>query len=463
MPHVVVVGAGIAGLAAAYEIGLCAPEITVTVVEGADRIGGKLHIGAVGDVLVDSGAEAMLARAPEGVALVRAVGLGDKLVHSGPATASLVIGGAFRPIPAGTLMGVPGDPEAVRAAGVLTEGALARLAAEADAPGGTVNDDVSLGALAGERLGREVVDRLVDPLLGGVYAGRADVLSLQATLPQLAARLRGQGSLVTAAREALAAVPLREGPVFATVRGGLGSLPEAVLRASGAALRLRLPIRAVRRTGHGFRLVGGPVPAPTVLEADAVVIAAPAAMAAGMLAEVAPRAAHELSGVEYASTALVTLVYPRADLPAGSGALVPAVEGHAVKALTFSSQKWPHLAGGPVVVRASVGRHGEEQLLHRDDEDLADLVAGEISALTGAPRRPAAVRVSRWGGALPQYAVGHLDRVRRIRADVASVPGLAVCGAVYEGVGVPACIRTGQQAADRVLAHLGGEGQSAHG
>jgi oxygen-dependent protoporphyrinogen oxidase len=143
--------------------------------------------------------------------------------------------------------------------------------------------------------------------------------------------------------------------------------------------------------------------------------------------------------------------------------LVAPTENRAVKALTFSSQKWAHLAGGPAIVRASVARHGEERVLQRPDDELADLVIADVAALTGVVTRPAEMRVTRWGGALPQYAVGHLDRVRRIRAEVDRVPGLAVCGAAYDGVGVPACIRTGRQAASRVLAHLAVERQSEHG
>ncbi len=464
MAHVVVVGAGIAGLAAAHAIAQEDPAIEITVVDGARRIGGKLSAGEIGGTVVDAGAEAMLARAPEGVDLARAVGLGDDIVHPATGSASLAVDGALRPIPGGTVMGVPADLAAVAAAGVLTDTAMRAVSAEPEHPGAPVTDDVSVGDLVGSRLGAEVVDRLVDPLLGGVYAGRAGVLSLQATVPTLASAMREHGSVVAAARAALAATPRRDGPVFATLRTGLGTLPEVVARASGAKLRLGLPVRLIQAAGAGFRVVLGPVPAPTVLDADAVIVAVPAQKAAGMLGEMTPWAAHELSGIDYASTALVTLAYPGAERwPAGSGVLVAPTENRAVKALTFSSQKWAHLAGGPAIARASVARHGEERVLQRPDDELADLVMADVAALTGVATRPAEVRVTRWGGALPQYAVGHLDRVRRIRAEVDRVPGLAVCGAAYDGVGVPACIRTGRQAASRVLAHLAAERQSEHG
>jgi len=449
MPHIVVVGAGIAGLAAAHALGRAA---SVTVVDGAQRIGGKLTTSVVAGVPVDAGAEAMLARSDEGVALAAEVGLAEEIVHPATSSASLLIGGRLCPIPRGTLMGVPADIEAVRAAGVLSDQAMGRL--EEDPPGPPLGDDATVGSVIGGRLGREVVDRLVDPLLGGVYAGRADVLSLQATVPALARALRLRGSVVAAARAAVAAAPRREGPVFATLRSGLGSLPAAVARASGADFRLGLTVREVLRTEQGFRLIAGAVPAPSLLDADAVIIAVPAPKASRMLGVVAPHAAYELSRIEYASTALITLAYPRTAFPPGSGVLVPASEGRAVKALTFSSQKWEHLAGDIAIVRASIGRHGDASALQVDDDELAALAQLEIAAITGVSARPVEHRVTRWGGGLPQYAVGHLDRVRRIQTDVEQVPGLAVCGAAYEGVGVPACIRSGQLAAARVLADL---------
>jgi protoporphyrinogen/coproporphyrinogen III oxidase len=311
----------------------------------------------------------------------------------------------------------------------------------------------------GRRLGREVVDRLVDPLLGGVYAGRADGLSLRATMPALAAALdRDGGRLVAAARSVVEAAPPDAGPAFAGLDGGLGLLPEAVARASGAEIRLRLPVRRIERTVGGFRLVGGPVPDPVTIAADAVVVAAPAGKAAGLLEGLAPWAAHELAAMEYASVGIVTLAFPASALTGltGSGLLVPTVEGAgAVKAVTYSSRKWRHLAGHDVaIVRASVGRHREARVLHRDDTELVRLVLGQLAALTGIRSAPLAHRVTRWGGALPQYAPGHLERVRRIRADVARVPGLAVCGAAFDGVGVPACIRSGYAAAGTVAEHL---------
>jgi len=479
--HVVIVGAGIAGLAAAHELRRRAPDVRVTVVEGADRIGGKLRVSEVGGLAVDEGAEMFLVRVPEAVELLRRLGLADRVVNPVTTAAGVVVDGVPRPLPAGTVMGVPARPESVR--DLLGAAAAQAVADEPGRPGEPLASDVAVGEYVERRLGRVFVDRLVDPLLGGVYAGRADLLSLQATVPALYAALRADPSLVRAAGSVVGAAapgttavsggagdrgaaPADNRPVFGTLPDGLGALPAAVLAASGAELRLRLPVRDIQRTGSGFRLAAGPTPDPTYLDADAVVVAAPANKAAPMLRTAAPAAAAELGGIEYASMAVVTVVYPGSTPPllgrgpsvAGSGLLVPAVEGRTVKAITFSSAKWAHLAGGHTVVRASVGRYGEPGPLRRDDADLVALVLADLAALTGLSAPPLATRVTRWGGGLPQYAVGHVDLVRRIRAAVAAVPGLAVCGAAYEGVGVPACIRTAHTAVGQVLAALAESG-----
>ena len=330
----------------------------------------------------------------------------------------------------------------------------------------------SVASHVSARLGQEVVDRLVDPLLGGVYAGRSEELSFEATLPGLAAASRRHRSLAEAAAALLPAGAAGNGqpPVFTTLDGGLGLLPAAVAAASGATVRTRSMVRELGRTPRGWRLVIGPASRlsagsqPEQFEAGAVVIALPAAPAARLLAGVSPAAAAALGEIRYASMAVVTLAYPGRAFgaqPRGSGYLVPAVDGHAVKAVTFSTVKWPHLAvrgGGLHIVRCSVGRIGEESILQRDDADLVALAAAELAAATGVSGPPVAARVTRWGGALPQYTVGHLDRVARIRAAVAAHPRLAVCGAAYDGVGIPACVATARAAADQVLSRPAGEG-----
>ena len=275
-------------------------------------------------------------------------------------------------------------------------------------------------------------------------------------MPVLAAACRAEATLTGAVQAALARRTSSGGPVFGTIDGGVSRLVDAVAAASGAEVRLGAPVRSMERAGGGWRVaVGGRVPGEaTTLDADAVVLAVPARPAARLLAGVAPAAAGEVGVLDYASVALVAFAVRGARLPELSGFLVPASEGYAVKALTIFTTKWAHQgrAGGVAVLRASVGRYGDTAVLHHSDDDLAALVHAELGRLLGAPLPvPEAVRVSRWGGALPQYAPGHLDRVARARALLADMPGLALAGAAYDGVGIPACIRSGWAAAERLL------------
>jgi protoporphyrinogen/coproporphyrinogen III oxidase len=387
-----------------------------------------------------------LARVPDALDLVQEVGLGDEIVHPVTTAASVWARGRLRPLPQRTLFGVPSSVWSLR--DVVGGPATARAALDLVLPADHRTHDVSVGALVRRRLGSSVVDLLVDPLLGGVYAGRADELSLQATAPQLAA---ADGSLVHATR---AAVPAGgDAPVFATIRGGMGRLVPAVLAASGASIVAGRLVRRLERTTHGFRVIHGATNDEQAIDADAVVVAVPATPASRLLADVAPAAAAELASIDYASVALVTTVWPAAQItpPAGSGYLVPAVAGRPVKAVTFLSSKWSHVDDGRhIVARCSIGRYGEPGDLQRPDEELADLAVAELALTSGAAGPPVATRVTRWGGGLPQYTVGHVDRVRRIRAAVAGVAGLAVAGAAYDGIGIPACIRSGRAAADQI-------------
>jgi oxygen-dependent protoporphyrinogen oxidase len=482
-PHVVIVGGGISGLAAAFF--LRDEPVRVTVLEGSPRLGGKLSVSEVGGVAVDEGAEALLVTRPEGIALIAEAGLADQRAAPGPTSSALWTLGALRPLPRRQFMGVPSDLAELARSGVLTGDGVARARQDLELPATGRDGDVSVAGYVGGRLGPEVVDRLVDPLLGGVYAGRSAELSFDATLPALAAASRRYRSLAEAAGSLLPAPPTQASPgqapasgppaggtraggsVFTTLAGGLGTLPAYLAKASGAEARTSVMVRELTPAPGGWRLTVGSAAAPEQVDADAVIIAIPARPAQRLLASVpgASAAAAALGGISYASMAIVTLAYPRSAFPGPglaalgwSGYLVPAVDGRAVKAVTFSSVKWPHLTehdAGPLeIVRCSVGRIGEEALLQRSDDELAALAAAELAQATGAASGPAAVRVTRWGGALPQYTVGHLDRVVAIRAGVAAQPGLAVCGAAYDGVGIPACVATARSAVSQVLAFL---------
>jgi protoporphyrinogen/coproporphyrinogen III oxidase len=473
-PHVVIVGGGISGLAAAFF--LRDEAVRVTVLEGSPRLGGKLSVSEIAGAAVDEGAEALLVTRPEGTALISEAGLGDQRTDPGPTSSAIWTLGALRPLPRRQFMGVPSDMAELARCGVLSADGVARAGLDLEMPPTARDGDVSVAGYVGARLGGEVVDRLVDPLLGGVYAGRSAELSFDATLPALAAASRRHRSLAEAARsllppQAAGSTGTRAGgPVFTTLTGGLGMLPDYLAKVSGAEVRTGAMARELAPAGRGWQLTVGSAAASGLVHADAVILAVPARPAGRLLADVpgTSTAVTAFGQISYASMAIVTLAYPRSAFPAPglaglgwSGYLVPAVDGRVVKAVTFSTVKWPHLAGASPsgdgvleIVRCSVGRIGEEALLQRADDELAALAADELAAATGVRGGPVATRVTRWGGALPQYTVGHLDRVAAIRAAVAAQPGLAVCGAAYDGVGIPACVATARAAAGQVLAFL---------
>ncbi|GAA6527852.1 protoporphyrinogen oxidase [Intrasporangium sp. DVR] len=458
--HVGVVGGGISGLVAAWHLVRTAPGIEVTVLEGSSRVGGKLRVEDIAGMTLDVGAEAVLTFRPEAVALLEELGLGDRIAHPAPVPASIVIDGARRPMPRGTLMGVPSDPEAVR--GLLTDAEVERLTAEVVTP--PVHGDVAVGTFIDARLGPAVTDKLVEPLLAGVYAGDSRNLSLEMAVPQLARAAREGTSVLELAR-ALAPAPrpaeqVERPPVFATVVGGLGTVPAHVaarLAGLGCEVRTGAVVRGIQRRDGKLIVTSGPTTDVREDVFDAVVLATPAAPTARLLRDLAPDAAARLATIESASMAIVTLVLegPPPETLDGSGFLVPPTEPLTIKASTFSTVKWPWLAAAypdRTVLRTSLGRHREEATLHRSDEELVDVSLADLAAVLGRSLpTPLAVHVQRWGGGLPQYAVGHRERVAGLVEPAADV---ALAGASLAGVGVPACIASGRRAAQAVLTRL---------
>lgn len=473
---VAVVGAGLTGLVAARELrrGL-GPGARIVVLDADDRIGGKLRTVESATGPLEVGAEAYLGFRRDATEFFTELGLGDELVEPSGLPSTIYSGGKTHAMPRTTVMGVPASSEGL--SGLLSDETLERIDAEGDpertAPLHWVQgDDVNLGQLVEARLGREVVDHLVSPLLGGVYSTLADDLGVRATIPQLAGALdaltaagepvsltRAAGMVLAerrAAREARLASGAVGAPIFRTFRGGYELVYDRLLEESGAELHLRTEVTAVARGDMGYTVsVSGPgIDSP--LHADAVLLAAPAPATGKLLANVAPEAAELIGGIDLASSAVVAMRFGTDEgLPANSGILVAADAGMDAKAFTFSSRKWPHLGDrGGAIVRASFGRFGDDSLVHLPDDELLAKARADLESCTGFAAEPEEVVVQRWWGGLPRYGVGHDQLMDFADADLAEVPRIAAAGAWHRGPGIPACIADAKAAAASILADL---------
>jgi oxygen-dependent protoporphyrinogen oxidase len=456
-PTVAVIGGGITGLAAARD--LARGGATVVVIE-PDRLGGKLQTTGFDGGALDEAADTFLARVPEGIELCRELGLDGDLVSPAFRRAYVWSRGALRPLPDGQVLGVPTDLDELAGTGIVSAEGVAAARRDLEVPLVAPEGDVAIGPLFRDRLGDEVVDRLVDPLVGGINAGAVDELSLAATVPQLDAAVRsGHRSLVEACREQRAGAVDPSAPVFYAPRGGMGALAQAVRHDADehGATTVRARATGLERTGTRWRVRLDGAPA---VDAEAVVVATPAGPAAELVHPHAARAATLLAAIPYASVALLSIAVDRAGVEHpldGTGYLVPAVEGRTITACSWASSKWAHLTDpGTVWLRASVGRDGDDAALRLDDGALLERVLADLRETMGLHGTPREVRIGRLPGSFPQYRPGHLERVAAAEADLAtSAPGLVVAGAALRGLGVPACIRQGRGAAAQVADQLG--------
>lgn len=430
MSTVAVVGGGITGLATAWD--LSGRGCDVVLYEASERLGGKIRTAPFAGVATEAGPDAVLARVPWAAQLVSELGLDGEVVHPATGRASIWSRGRLRPLPDGLVLGVPGRLLPVARSGILSPLGLARAGLDLVLPKREV-DDPSVAAVIGGRFGGEVLARLVDPLVSGINAGRADRLSLEVVAPDVAAAARDNRSLLLALRKR---PPVdRTRPVFLSLAGGLQRLVDRL----GEALCER---------GVDVR-TGAPV--ASLPDADAVVLTVPAFAAADL---VGGRAGDELRAVEYASVSLATMTYPAVRLD-GSGFLVPRPEGWLMTAGTFVSSKWPERTpdGGRVMIRCSAGRFGDDRHLDLDDAALVDRLHGELSrAVDLGGASPLEWRVDRWPRSFPQSEPGHLARVARI--EDALPRNVFVAGAAYRGVGIASCIRQSRQVAERVAQSL---------
>jgi oxygen-dependent protoporphyrinogen oxidase len=451
--RIVVVGGGVAGLASAYRLLASREGIDVTVLEAGTEPGGKVRSVEVGGIRLDGGPDSLIARKPWAVQLARELGLAGELVAPATGVTFIWTDGGLRRFPSGPF-GVPTELRELWGwDGMSRRGrieALGDLVRKRRKEGG----DESLGALLRRRIGDEATDSLVAPLLGGLFAGDVDRLSALATFPELAEWERRHGSLIRGARAAArAAADAAPPPMFLRPRGGMRRLTDALVSALGERVRCGARVDGLEREGAGYVVRAGEMEC----SADAVVLASPAFVSADLIRDLAPEAVAGLRRIPHVSTGVLLLVYHEgtgARLPDSSGFVVPRGK-LAMTACTLVSRKWPDPAfGDRAVVRCFVGGLGAEDLLDQTDEDIAEGVARQLAAIFPLPAEPAAWQLVRWPRSMPQYEVGHLDRVAAIERALPS--GTFLVGQAYRGPGIADCVRGANQVAEGVRTHLAG-------
>jgi oxygen-dependent protoporphyrinogen oxidase len=447
--RVAVVGGGIAGLAAARRLETLSPDAEIILLERSGRLGGKLLTEHVDGFVIEAAPDSFLSRKRRAIELCEELGIADDLIGRRPENAQsfVRVGQELHPLPEGLTGMIPTNLDALAASPLLSAEGRARLATEPEVPPAPPNGDESIASFMTRRLGREAYERLVEPLLAGIYGGDGERLSLRATFPNLRALELEHGSVL----RGLAAQPRAESsyPPFVALRSGMQALTDALaesLRRTSIRTASRLVTLCHKADGRYF--LGGGV------EADAVVLAMPAHASATAAADLDAELAELLGGIPYASSAIVTHAYRREDVPhplAGYGYLVPATEGSEVLACTWSSSKWEHRAPeGFALLRVYL-----RSIPADTDAELVELARRELRLL-GVQAEPHLSRVHRWPDGMPQYVLGHPKRLERIEEALERHPGLALAGSAYRGVGIPDCIESGERAAESVVGALAG-------
>jgi oxygen-dependent protoporphyrinogen oxidase len=459
---VLVIGGGITGLSAAFE--LARTGVETTIVEASDRFGGKVQTERADGFLIDRGPDSFVSYRPAATELAAELGMGDALVRPlEPRVVFIRAGGTFTPMPQEMGLVLPRAIRPFLTTPLLSPLDKLRVALDLFMPRTRLAGDVGVGPYLRRRLGRSLVERLAGPLIGGVYGTPVDELSLLAVVPQLRDAEVTHRSLLLASLASRRGRAAGTGSPFITLAGGtgelVGGLVAALRAAPGVDLRTGSPVTGFERSGDhtDVHLASG-----EVLRPEAIVLAVPGPAAAGMLESTVPAASAALRTIRHGTTGLVTLAYrtdqfPRP--PIGHGFLVAGGEPLTIDACTISSNKWPGRAPeGTVLLRAFIGsRSGRSVKL--SDEGLIAAVQHDIADTLGVRGAPLLVRLGRWAQLMPQYTVGHLARVTAVETALAEVPGIVVAGAAYRGVGIPDCIAQGRSAARRLLGLLGGSSQ----
>ncbi len=478
--QVIIVGGGIAGLATAFALqeegekaGL---PVACTLLEAESYWGGKIVTHRVDELVIEAGPDSFLSQKPWALELCQKLGLSQDLINTNETQKKAFVfsRGLLRELPEGLVVIVPSKLGPFLRSGLLSVPGMARMALDLVLPPKHVVEDESLASFFTRRFGREAFERLIEPLMAGIYAGDAAQMSLRATFPRFLDLEQQHGSVMRGmlgGSKARAAPPPATPPtrtLFVTLRNGLADLVRALVRrieSSGGVLRsgqrvtaLRVGSRADLPRRYELFLDSG-----ETVAADAVVLATPAYTTAECIRPLAGKVADLLENIPYASTATVSLAYDRDKVrPSvqGFGFVVPRIEQRHLLAATWTSQKWAHRAPpSQLLVRSYVGGVGREEILTEDVDSLLRLVRHELQGLAGITGEPLYVEVNRWMRGMPQYTIGHLDRLAEVENGLAQHPGLYVTGAAYRGVGIPDCVRDGTHTAGRVVRYLA-EGRS---
>ncbi len=460
--RVAVIGGGISGLAAAHRLTTLEPGLECVLLEGSDRVGGILRTDRIDGYLVERSADNFVTNYPWGLDLCRELGLVDELLETDPKfrRALVVRDGRLHPVPAGFQLMTPSQLGPLITSPLLGIGGKLRVLAEYFVPPRRDPSDESLESFAVRRLGREAYERLVQPLVGGIYTADPKQLSMQAALPRFCELEREHGGLIRAARKVgrqeQAAQRESSGArysLFVAPRDGMQRIVDALVAAIPAAtIRLNTTVSRLERAAEGWRVTtnGGDAEA-----LDAVVAAVGAPLAARLLEPVDAALAEHLRGIPYAGASIAVSGYELRQIehPVDAfGFVVPDVERRAILAASFSSRKFPGRApDGCVLIRTFLGGATRPEMVGLADDEIRAIVGRELGELLGVRGEPHLFLVQRWDGKMPQYHLGHVDRTARIERRAAQLPGLALVGNAYEGVGVPQCIRSARRGAEHLL------------
>ena len=456
---VAIVGGGITGLAAAYRLQTLAPEINVTLIERDTRLGGKISTERVDGFIIESAPDCFLSRKPEGIALCEELGITNRLQGRDSAHTNTYVmrNGTLYDLPAGLTGLVPTNLDALASSPLISAEGKRRLAEELTLPAAPDEANESVAHFVSRRLGKEVFEQLIEPLMGGIYSGDAKQLSLAATFPQLRQLELKYGSLIKgllAKQETNSQTQTEPAyPPFVSFRTGMQELIEILVQRltqstllTGHAVESLTP----NKTGYRVTLSNG-----KHIQADAVILTTPAYITAKLVAPWDKALAHAHHAIPYASTAVVTVAYEESKLPIrldGRGYVIPAVEKTEVKACTWTSSKWAgRVPEGFALLRLFLGRYGKRNILQNSDEQLVMLARQELKRTLNITAAPHFTRVQRWAQAMPQYNLGHLERLAQIDSQLAQHKGLLLAGASYRGVGIPDCIRSADQAAKKIV------------